>query len=334
MEQFTVIIVVLILLVAVGAGLAFFLVNEAEKKKRSMAVIKGQGVAADNRAENEKEQKDLQNKRRAEIVKKLKEQGIEEGKTDEKKKATMAEQLRRAGMRISVKQYFTFSAVFAVVVVILFRFLLHQSNPIVLLLVFVTAMLGIPRFIVRRNTKRRQKKFLEEFADALDSMVRLLKAGMPVAEAIAMASKEFEGPVGEEMGMIYDAQKVGISLTDATVAAAERMPIPEMQMFATGVSIQAQTGASLSEVLTNLSRVIRDRFKLRRKVQALSSEAKSSAMIIGALPVVVGGGISWINPEFSAPLFTTTKGHFMLAGCAVWMAMGVIVMKIMINFKI
>lgn len=162
----------------------------------------------------------------------------------------------------------------------------------------------------------------------------MLKAGMPVSEAILMASKEFTGPVGDEMSRIYDSQKIGVPLSEATLEAARRMPITEMQMFATGIAIQAQTGASLSEVLLNLSGVIRSRFRLKRKVQALSSEAKASAMIIGALPVLVGLGLYFINRDFIMLLFITNIGRVMFAGGLIWMSIGIFMMKAMINFRV
>jgi tight adherence protein B len=112
------------------------------------------------------------------------------------------------------------------------------------------------------------------------------------------------------------------------------VPLTEMQMLATGLSIQAQTGASLSEVLNNLAKVIRSRYRLRRKVAALSSEAKASAMIIGSLPFLVGSGLFLINPGYMDPLFETTAGKTILLAAACWMGIGIFIMKIMINFKI
>jgi tight adherence protein B len=208
-----------------------------------------------------------------------------------------------------------------------------QSNPIVIMSGII-GVFGLPKLVLSFKTSRRQKKFLEEFPDALESMVRLLKAGMPVGEAIAMVSREFTGPVGEEMSKVYDEQKIGISMAEACLHAAERMPITEMKMFATGISIQQQTGSSLSEILINLAKVIRARFRLKRKVQALSAEAKASAMIIGALPIVVGLGMTIINPDYMFPLYNTLKGKYMLYGAIGWMACGVLIMKQMINFRV
>lgn len=324
MNLFVILAIALIVLIFFGTVVAVYVSSQRQKQKRTMAVITGSAKAAsgDNKTSE-------QDKRRAELAKKLKDQGHVEGKG----KATLALQLRQAGMKISARQYMIYSALSAVACVFLAKFLLGQSI-IVALLAGVVGFFGVPKYVIRWRTKRRQKKFLKEFADALEAMVRLLKAGMPVGEAIAMASREFEGPVGEEMAMIYDSQKIGVPLHEATLEAAKRMPLTEMQMFATGIAIQQQTGASLSEVLSNLAGVIRSRYRLKRKVAALSAEAKSSAMIIGALPFVVGGGLFAINPEYMDPLLYSTTGNVMLGACAVWMGIGIFSMKIMINFRV
>ncbi len=324
MNMMVLIIVLLIILVALGMAAALMMGNQNAQKKRTMAVIRGGSSSA-----SVTDPKALRNKRRDEIAKKLKGAEKESG---EKKKVTMSAQLEQAGLRISVAQYWIFSVVASVVLIMVGK--LIGLSPFVLVMMGVIGLFGVPKFFLRWKTKRRQKQFLEEFPDALEAMVRLLKAGMPVTEAIAMSAKEFTGPVGEEMERIYDAQKVGVSLPEATLDAARRMPLTEMQMFATGISIQAQTGASLSEVLMNLSGVIRARFRLKRKVQALSSEAKASASIIGALPFLVGGGIYFINPAQMEVMFTTTIGKALLVGAAFWMLIGILIMKIMINFKV
>lgn len=180
-----------------------------------------------------KSEKDIQDKRRAEIAKKLQENNDLENKP--KKKNDLKLKIIQAGMSISIKQFWMFSVISGVVAVGL-TFLIGQK-PLVIVLVGITAFLGFPRYVLKWKAKRRQKKFIEDFADALEAMVRLLKAGMPVGEAIAMASREFSGPIGEEMSRIYDSQKIGTPLPEAALEAARRMPLTEMQMFATGLSI-------------------------------------------------------------------------------------------------
>jgi tight adherence protein B len=316
-----------ILAVALAVGMmAYFLINNRKaQQKRALSIISGQSAAG-----NTESVKDASDRRRADLAKKLKQTG---DPAKEKKKGGLRERLNQAGLdTLPVKKFWVYSAVFGLLMTMLC--LIAGQAKIIVVLVAITSFLGIPRLFIKIKIARRQKKFLEEFSDALEGIVRLLKAGMPVGEAITMVAREFTGPVGEEMAKIYDEQKIGVPLSEACQKAAERMPITEMQMFATGITIQQQTGSSLSEILTNLARVIRARFRLKRKVQALSSEAKASAMIIGALPIVVAGGLYLINPAYMEPLFFTFKGKCYLAGAATWMSMGILVMRQMINFKV
>lgn len=325
MNPLVLLITGLIILVFFGTVAGVYLTSKNRQKNRMLSVIQGKGTTL-----GPKDKISEQDKRRADLAKKLKEQEMSEGR---KGKATLAMQLQQAGIQVSPRRFMINSALFALGFMLFVKVMMGQS-VLITALAGITGFFGLPRYFIRWRTKRRQKKFLSEFADALEAMVRLLRAGMPVGEAIAMASREFTGPVGEEMARIYDEQKIGVPMAEACLYAAQRMPLTEMQMFATGIAIQAQTGASLSEVLTNLAGVIRARFRLKRKVQALSSEAKSSAMIIGSLPFVVGGGLMAINPDYMEPLLTSTVGKGLLIGCAVWMGMGIFVMKAMINFKI
>lgn len=303
---------------------SLFTMKQMEKSRnsRALSIIRGQAVTE----KKDKGDRDLQNKRREELARKLKQNN------DVERKETLDMKLKQAGSSMTVTQFWIGSVVLMLVTVVLA--ILAKLPPVAIVLIAVTGLLGLPRYILRWKIKRRQKKFLTDFADALEAMVRLLKAGMPVTEAIHMAGKEFEGPMGEEMMLMYEAQRVGMSLPEAAQQAARRMPITEMQMFATGMTIQQQTGASLSEVLMNLASVIRARFKLKRKIQALSSEAKASAMIIGALPFLVGTGMFFLNPEYAMLLVTTSTGKFWLGASAVWMMIGIFIMKAMINFKI
>jgi tight adherence protein B len=320
-------IFLIVLILAVLGGL-WMTNRDNARKKHMLSKIKGHSVSERVSANP---QKGLQDKRRAEIAKKLRD-SKEDDQKGIKKKATLTMMIEQAGMKISVKQYWLFSVLSMIALVMLAK--ITGQGPFVLVMATVIGLLGVPRFVLKRKAAKRQKKFLEEFPDALEATVRLLKAGMPVAEAISMISREFSGPVGEEMSIVYDKQKIGIPLHEAALEATRRMPLTEMQMFATGLSIQAQTGSSLSEVLTNLSNVIRSRFRLKRKIKALSSEAIASASIIAALPILVATGMYFINYEYMEPLFTTGTGNMLLGGAITWMFMGVLVMRAMINFKI
>jgi len=309
-------LVVLMGLVIGGMAGALVLLNRNEQKKRAFQIITGQSVSEMDAGKN-----DNPNKRRANMAKRL--QREQEGE-EVKKISQLESMIRQTGWsNMSVGKFWIISLVLGFAFMLLTK-ITGQATPVVI-------MAGV---VLKFTMNRRQKKFLEEFPDALESMVRLLKAGMPVGEAIAMVSREFTGPVGEEMSKVYDEQKIGISMAEACLHAAERMPITEMQMFATGIAIQQQTGSSLSEILINLAKVIRARFRLKRKVQALSAEAKASAMIIGALPILVGLGMTIINPDYMYPLYNTLKGKFLLYGAVGWMGCGIVIMKQMINFRV
>ncbi len=326
MTTLQIILIAAIVFLIVGIVMFMLMSGGSKQKKKNVDLIRGSS-GVDHRVD----EKDVQNKRRAEIAKKLK-ASKEEDKEDEKSKVSIAMKLQQGGLTMSVKKFWLISLLSALLCVGFAKYM--EFSPLVTGLFFIIGLLGLPRFILKKVIQRRQKKFLEEFADALDAVVRLLKAGMPVSEAISMMSREFEGPVGEEMSIIYDKQKIGVPLHEAASEGCRRMPLPEMQMFAAGLAIQAQTGSSLSEVLTNLSGVIRARFRLKRKVMALSAEAIASASIIGALPPLVAVGLYFANPGYLDPLFTTPFGKQLIMMAIGWMSCGVFVMKHMINFKI
>ena len=325
-------ILVTFLIDVIGFGIiGIFLMVQAsntQAHKRRMSIISGHGTLR-----NDVSDKDVKGKRLADLARKLKDSKAEEQqKAKAAKKQTIRDMLIFAGLSVPVSYFWIGSAIGGVVVLGLF--VLMGMSKIVLILGFAIGFFGVPRLVLRNMAKRRQKKFLEEFADGLESMVRLLKAGMPVGEAILMISREFTGPLGEEMGRVYESQRIGVPLSESILDCARRMPLPEVQMFATGIIIQQQTGSSLSDVLTNLASLIRARFRLRRKVHALSAEAKASAAIIGALPVFVAGGLYFINPDYIGMLFTTSSGKFYLTIAVCWMMVGIVVMKQMINFKV
>lgn len=328
MEPLTIIIAGTVFILFVIVAMVVMLRQENKQKNRVLSAVKGEATLAQERAQKDA---DDPNKRREGLARKLKESQDAE-KQQNKKKVPINLQIQQAGLSISVRQFWLFSFL-SMIGLALVTFALGYS-PFIVIMMAVIGLFGVPKIVLKFLAGKRQKNFLKEFPDALEATVRLLKAGMPVSEAVLMISKEYEGPVGEEMSIIYDQQKIGTPLHEAALEATTRMPLPEMQMFATGLAIQAQTGSSLSEVLTNLAGVIRARFRLKRKVKALSSEAVASASIIGALPLFVAGGMYFVNYEYIMILFTTTIGKALLIGAGIWMAFGIAAMKVMINFKI
>jgi tight adherence protein B len=201
-------------------------------------------------------------------------------------------------------------------------------------LAFVVGCFGFPRWFLGFLRKRRQNVFLNDFADAIDVMVRGLKAGLPVSDAMKVIANESGPPVGPEFIEVVEGQRVGITIDQGIERMYERMPLSEVNFLGIVMAIQSKTGGNLSEALSNLSKVLRDRKKMKAKIRAVSQEAKSSAAIIGALPFVIMGGLTVLNPDYLTPLFNTSTGNIMLLGCGVWMMTGVLVMRKMINFQI
>jgi tight adherence protein B len=192
--------------------------------------------------------------------------------------------------------------------------------------------LGLPRWGLNFLKKRREKKFLKALPDAVDVIVRGIKAGLPLFESIKVVATDAPEPLKSEFLAIIETQAIGMPLGDACARLFERMPVPEANFFGIVISIQQKSGGNLSEALGNLSKVLRDRKKMAEKIQAMSTEAKASASIIGALPPIVMLLVWLSTPDYIALLWTHQIGQFMLVCCAVWMTIGILVMKKMINF--
>ncbi|HZQ12879.1 MAG TPA: type II secretion system F family protein [Pseudolabrys sp.] len=191
---------------------------------------------------------------------------------------------------------------------------------------------GIPRWLLSYLKKRREARFLNVFPDAVDIIVRGVKAGLPLLDCLKMITAESPEPVKSQFRMIVETQAVGMPLGEACQKLYEEMPVPEANFFGIVVAIQQKAGGNLAEALGNLSRVLRDRKKMKAKIKAMSQEAKASASIIGSLPIAVMTLVYITSPQYISLLWTEPLGRVMLAASAVWMFMGVMVMKKMINF--
>jgi tight adherence protein B len=194
------------------------------------------------------------------------------------------------------------------------------------------AAFGLPRWMLRFLKKRRERRFIDRFADAVDVIVRGVKAGLPLGDCLKVIASDAEEPVKTEFQGIVETQAIGMPLGEGCTRLYESMPLPEANFFGIVVSIQQKAGGNLSEALGNLSRVLRDRKKMQAKIRAMSTEAKTSAAIIGSLPAAVMILVYISSPNYIELLWTTELGRLMLAGCVVWMTIGVFVMKKMINF--
>ncbi|RWX61028.1 type II secretion system F family protein, partial [Mesorhizobium sp. M2A.F.Ca.ET.039.01.1.1] len=258
----------------------------------------------------------------------------EKQKTNDRnlKKPPLKVQIRQAGMQVPIERFYIYSVVCSIILTALLFFV---GAPLWALPgALLVGGLGLPRWFVSFRRTRRVKAFLEEFPNALDIIVRAVKSGLPLNDAIRLIANESPEPVRSEFRRIVDSQQMGMSVPDAAMRMSETMPCSEAGFFGIVIQIQSQAGGNLSEALGNLSRVLRDRKKMKAKVQALSMEAKASAVIIGALPFVVAFLVYLSSPNYIMPLFTTNVGNLILGCAGVWMSIGILVMRKMMNFEV
>jgi len=318
-------VAVLFALALGGAAFAFTGGNEIAQK-RVAAVAKPPGSA---RGRATAPIQDAAQKRKN-VAAMLKD--VEKNRTAKKEKPTMRRRLEQAGFpKASPRSFWMICGIVAAMTASL-AVATHQTLLVIVLAVFVVG-LGLPRWVLGFLTARRKKKFTENFAPAIDVIVRSVKTGLPTNEALRIVAREAPNPVGSEFHNLVESLKVGVTMDQALKRMMESMPTPEVGFFAIVMTIQGKSGGNLSEALGNLAAVLRDRKRLQGKIKAMSSEAKASAMIIGSLPPAVMGIVYLTTPAYIMKLFTERSGNLMLAGCAIWMSVGITVMRKMINFK-
>jgi tight adherence protein B len=331
-QSLTDIAFVVMVALAVG-GLAvvvlFPLFSSNATKSRTNAIVAGKKLEGGGNSFRTRFSEDNKDARRSKIQDSLNQ--ARDGNKAKKKKISLSTKMQQAGLQPSPRTFWIASSISGVVFTIGALFI---GAPLygVGAAGFV-GLLGFPRWILKTLRKRRQEKFLTDFADAIDVMVRGLKSGLPLNEAMKIIATESGDPVGPEFMEVVDGQKIGISADQGMERMVERMPLPEVNFLAIVLTIQSKTGGNLSEALGNLSRVLRDRKKMKAKVISVSQEAKSSAAIIGSLPFLLVMALSALNPTYMTPMFSTSMGHMLLAGSGIWMTIGVLVMRQMINFQ-
>ncbi len=311
--------------VAVGGVLYVFayplLSGEAKAEKRKAAFMAPSARKVGDR------QVDA-NARRKQVADSLKE--IE---TRNKRSSVPLEtKIAQAGLSWTRQQFFIYSAIAGILMAGLVFMLGNQ--PLVALGGAVIGSLGLPRWFIGFMAKRRINRFTEDFPDAIDIIVRGVKAGLPLGDCLRIIATETREPIKTEFRMIVESTAMGLSVGEAVERLVARLPTAETSFFAIVIGIQQKAGGNLSEALGNLAGVLRDRKKMKAKIAALSSEAKASAGIIGSLPFVVAGLVYLTSPSYISLLWTTQTGQLVMGGCALWMALGVFVMKKMISFDI
>lgn len=328
-DELTQLGVLVLVAVAIGAivfSLLFpYFSGEKQVEKRRHKVVESRAERAARASQAEQ----ASNRRKA-VAETLKE--IED-RQKARRKLTLRLRLQRAGLDITPRAFWIASAISGAVCAIIVLLAFPGVPMITAAAGAFVGTFGVPRWVLNRLTKRRQNKFLDEFANAIDVIVRGVKSGLPLNDCLGIIARESPQPICGEFRELVEQQRVGVPLSDCFDRMMMRMPLPEVKFFAIVVAIQQQAGGSLSEALGNLSGVLRDRKKLQAKVKALSAEAKASAAVLGSLPFIVMLMVYISTPDYISLLWTTKSGQFMLAFAAGWMTVGLLVMKKMINFR-
>ncbi len=272
---------------------------------------------------------DSNQQRRKNVQVMLKE--MEKQQAQVKKRPSLRRRIEQAGLTISPQTFWILAAISGVVAAI--GALVSGAPLYASPLAGFAFFLGVPRWVLGFLKMRREKAFTREFAPAIDTIVRSVKSGLPVNEALKVVASEIPEPVSGEFRLLNEGLKLGVTMEDGLKRMYERMPTPEVNFLGIVMTIQLKTGGNLSEALSNLSGVLRDRKRLQGKIRAMSSEAKAGASIIGSLPPGVAGLIYITSPQYILPMFQADFGKLMLLGCGVWMTIGILVMKKMVSFK-
>lgn len=246
--------------------------------------------------------------------------------------AKLRERLAQTGRRISLGEYVLVSALIGILVYLALAFL---AVPAFASLLFALASsLGLPHVAVGVMIKRRRAQFIMLFPEAIDLIARGLRSGLPVTESIKAVGDELPDPIGIEFRNIIDSFGLGLTLEEALAAATKRIDVPEFRFFAVAIAIQRETGGNLTETLENLSGILRRRKQMKLKIRALSSEARASAMIVGALPFIMFLVLWVIEPNYVAVLLKNPLGHIFLGAGILSLTIGIFVLMRMVRFEI
>ncbi len=245
----------------------------------------------------------------------------------------LAARLARTGKAITIGHFAVTTGVLTIIAIAVTKIFLGLSiMPTVL--VSLAIGIGVPHFVIGSMGKRRIKAFLNLFPDAIDLMVRALRSGLPISEAVIGAAQEIGDPVGIEFGTIEGGMRMGRDLDSLLWEIAKKIDAPEFRFFIIALSVQRETGGNLAETLANLSDLLRRRKMMQQKVRAMSSEARASTMILGSLPIIVTGILLMTSPNYIRTLFTDPRG-LMLTGLALGMlGLGIGIMIKMAKFEI
>jgi tight adherence protein B len=241
--------------------------------------------------------------------------------------------LEQAGIRLNVVDYTLLCAVAGLGAAALLHLLSAPPWPVTAG-VGVVAATGAPHLLLERRIRNRKRLFLSQFPDAIDLIVRGVRSGLPVAEALQTAAQELPNQVGAVFQEVTGNIKLGKSLEEALKLASRSLEVQEFKFFMISLTIQQETGGNLGEILSNLGNLMRRREQVKLKIKAMSSEARASAMIIGSLPFIMFFIIYLIDPDYAMKLFIDPRGWLLLGGGLVSLGLGLGVMAKMVRFEI
>jgi tight adherence protein B len=262
--------------------------------------------------------------------KQIQENLAELDKRSKRKRVDLQTRIEQAGLSMKKQQYLLMFVAIAAALGALTYFKTH--SPLIAALAAITAGVGGPNFVLARLTKRRIKKFIDALPAALDIIVRGVRAGLPLGDTLRIIANEAPEPARSEFRKVIESQALGVTIAEACVKMAQRVPATETNFFAIVIEIQSKAGGNLSEAIGNLSKTVRERKKMKGKIAAMSMEALASAAIIGAVPFVVTGLLYLVSPNYVTLLFSTVHGRYILMFGLTWMSIGAMMMKKMISF--
>lgn len=328
-------VILLFVLVAVAVGALAYSVmfksidTERKTETRLSRMSSGNQNLAQKKAANDRLNE--LSKRKKSVQDSLKELE-EKQKKSAAPRSTLKDKIQQAGLSISVQQYYIYGLILGVFMA--GAAFITAQDILIAVGVFFVASFGLPMWFLSLIRKRRFNAFLNELPNSLDVMVRSIKSGLPLNDAVRLIASEGAEPVKGEFVRVVEAQQVGLSIPEACERMFQRVPLAEVNFFSVVINIQAQAGGNLSEALANLSSVLRARKQMKAKVKALSMEARASAAIIGSLPFIVTGLVYITSPDYIMLLFTDPRGHIIIGVSLLWMTIGVLVMKKMMNFEV
>ena len=241
--------------------------------------------------------------------------------------------ITQAGFLISTPRLLTYMVALGAVTFGMLKFVLILSSIIAVAVAFLTGV-GGPLALLALRRRGRLARFNQQLPDAIDLIVRSLRAGHPLNAAMGVVASEMPDPIGSEFGIAVDEVTYGLDVREAVQNMANRVGLADLHYMVVSIRIQYGTGGNLAEILSGLSRVIRDRFNMFRKIKAVSAEGRFSGYILSALPILTASGIWALNPEYYASVSDDPRATYLIYGVIVLVALNMLVIQRLVNFRV